>query len=142
MWAMTLREIYTAIEGVAQQVPCIKTTLENDVLRLNEMVSVQYGVFAIVPGTHSGTDGWMTYSLNLFYIDRLTNDQDNETEIQSHAIEVLRAILMRVNEEAMPVNDGVRYTAFTRRFQDLCAGAWAEVSVQTPVGDCNDIFNE
>lgn len=137
---MTLRELYTAIEDIALQVPCIKTTIENDVLRLNTMPEVQYGVFAITPEQHTSSGGWINFTLNLFYIDRLVNSEDNEVEIQSHAIEVLRAIVLKV-EESLAIGENVRYTAFTRRFQDLCAGAWAVVTIQTPASDCTDIFN-
>ena len=137
---MTLRETYTAIEAIATQVPDVRTVVENDITRLNEMREAQYGVFGITQEQHSGSQGWMTYTLNLFFIDRLLNSQDNEVQIQSHAIDVLRAIVIRMQEEGIPVADSVRYTAFTERFQDLCAGAWAVVTIQTPASDCNDIW--
>lgn len=137
---MTLRELYTMIEGIAREVPDVRTILENDMLKLNEEREARYGVFGITQEPHTGSLGWITYTLNLFFVDRLVNGQDNEVEIQSHAIEVLRAIIMRV-EENVPLSGQVRYTAFTQRFQDLCAGAWAVVSIQAPVSDCNDIFN-
>ena len=137
---MTLRELYTAIEEIALAVPCVKTAIENDVLKLNTMPEVKYGVFAITPEQHTSTEGWINFTLNLFYIDRLVNSDDNEVEIQSHAIEVLRAIVLKI-EESLAISETVRYTAFTRRFQDDCAGAWAVVTIQTPASDCTDIFN-
>ena len=138
---MTLREIYTAIEEIALQVPDIKTVVENDITRLNTMREARYGVFGITQNTHSSSQGWVNFSLNLFFIDRLVNGTDNEVQSQSHAIDVLRAIVMRVQESGIPIPESVRYTAFTERFQDICAGAWAELTIQTPASDCNDIFN-
>lgn len=138
---MTLRETYNFIEDIALQVPDVKTIVENDITRLNEMREARYGVFGITQEQHTGSQGWMTYNLNLFFIDRLVNGQDNEVQIQSHAIDVLRAIVMRVGE-TVGFGESVRYTAFTERFQDLCAGAWAVVSIQTPASDCNDIFTD
>ena len=126
---MTLRELYTMIEGIAREVPDVRTILENDMLKLNEEREAKYGVFGITQEPHTGSLGWITYTLNLFFVDRLVNGQDNEVEIQSPAIEVLRAIIMRV-EENVPLSGQVR-----------CAGAWAVVSIQAPVSDCNDIFN-
>lgn len=137
---MTLRELYTAIEGVAQSVPDVRTIIENDILKLNTMRKAEYSVFGITQESHTSSDGWMSFTLNLFFIDRLLNAGDNELEVQSHAIEVLRAILMRVGE-LVEVGE-VRYTTFTQRFQDLCAGAWAVVTIRTPESDCNEIFNE
>ena len=139
---MTLREIYTAIEDIAAQVPDVRTIVENDITRLNERREAEYGVFGITQNSHTSSQGWVTFSLNLFFIDRLVNGQDNEVQVQSHAIDVLRAVVMRLREESLPIGESVQYTTFTERFQDLCAGAWAVVSVQTPESDCNDIFIE
>lgn len=136
---MTLKELVEFIEGIALQVPCVKTTVRNNVLRLNEMREVEYGVFAITQESHTSSQGWNSFTLNLFYIDRLVNSQDNELDIQSHAIEVLRAVVMKI-EESLAVAEQVRFTAFTNRFQDLCAGAWAVVTIQTPASECNSIF--
>ena len=95
---MTLRELYTAIEGVAQSVPDVRTIIENDILKLNTMRKAEYSVFGITQESHTSSDGWMSFTLNLFFIDRLLNAGDNELEVQSHAIEVLRAIIMRLGE--------------------------------------------
>lgn len=137
---MTLREILDELRRVAESVPDIRTVVVNDITRLNEMREARYSVFGITQGVHTSSRGWMGWTLNLFFIDRLLNSRENEVEIQSHAIEVLRAVVMRMGER---VEVGqVRYTVFTERFQDLCAGAWAEVTFQTPASDCNDIFND
>ena len=137
---MTLREVYDYLERIARQVPDIKTIIENDITRLNQEREARDSVFGITQNQHSSSEGWMSFSLNIFFIDRLVNSQDNEVEIQSHAIEVLRAILIRVKEE-LELED-VRYDTFMDRFQDTCAGARATVTIRTPEGDCIDIFNE
>lgn len=137
---MTLREIVTHLEDIARQMPDVRLCLENDITRLNAMREAEYGVFGITQGEHTGRQGWMEYTLNLFFIDRLVNGQDNELEIQSHAIELLRAVLMKAGD-TLEIGE-VRYTAFTQRFQDLCAGAWAAVTILTPEGNCNDFFND
>ena len=136
---MTLKQIYDYLEGLALQVPDIKSVVENDVTRINEMREVKYGVFAIQQSVHNSEQGWMNFSLVLFVIDRLVNSGENEVQVQSHSLEVLRAILEKAKEELEI--DTPRYTTFTERFQDLCAGAWAEVVIHTPVSDCNQIFN-
>lgn len=137
---MTLREIYNTIEDVVSHVPDIRTVVENNILRLNELRNVEYAVFSIVQETHTSRDGWVDFRLNLFFIDRLVNAEDNEVEAQSHAIEVLRAVLTRLNE-SLEVSD-IQYTTFTQRFQDLCAGAWASVTIHTPQSDCDTIFDD
>ena len=133
---MTLRELYTFIEECVAQIPDIKTTIENDLLKINEMRDVKYGVFAITQNQHTSTLEYMRFSLNLFYIDRLVNSQDNEVQIQSHAIEILRQLLRKL-EDTLSVSDA-QYNVFSQRFQDLCAGAWAVVTISVPVSDCTD----
>lgn len=137
---MTLRGIYEALEEVSLSVPDVLTFIPNDITRLNEMRNVKYGVVGVTQNQHSCDREFMRYSLNIFYVDRLLNSGDNEVEIQSHAIEVLRAILMRAREE-LDLEE-VRYDTFIDRFQDTCTGAWATVTIRTPEGDCIDIFNE
>lgn len=135
---MTLRELYTALEGYALSIPDIRTTVENDVTRLNEMREVQYGVFAITQNSHSSRQGWMVFNLNIFYIDRLVNSQDNEVQIQSHAIEVLKAVIKKAAEDGIQVGDAT-YTSFHDRFQDLCSGAYAALTFTVPDSECVEI---
>lgn len=134
---MTLREIYTLLEGYARRLPDIRTIIENDVLKLNELRTAEYGVFAITQNSHTGTETQLAFSLNLFYIDRLTNSGDNEVQVQSHAIEMLRQILNFAAEGGLVVGDA-QYNTFTDRFQDLCGGAWVMVTLSAPVSDCID----
>jgi len=135
---MTLREIYTYLEDIALTVPDVRTVVENDVLKINEMREIEYGVFAITQNSHASEEGWMNYNLNLFYIDRLMNSQDNEVQIQSHGIEMLRQILAVAGDGDVEVESG-QYNTFTQRFQDLCAGAWVTVNIRTPEGICTEI---
>lgn len=133
---MTLREVIDRLQRVALTIPDIRTCVVNDILKLNTMRDVQYGVFGVTQNTHTGRQGWMDYSLNLFYIDRLVNGQDNELQAQSHAIEVLQNLLRKV--DGLVVGD-VTYNTFTNRFQDLCAGAWAVVTLSTTDSECDEI---
>ena len=132
---MTLRELYTLLEDCARQIPDIRTCVENDITRLNEMREAKYGVFGITQNEHFSDISTMSFSLNLFYIDRLVNSQDNEVEIQSHAIEMLRQIVNIASERGCYYTD-VRYNSFTERFMDECAGAWAVVTFRFPISDC------
>lgn len=135
---MTLREVFTALEGYALSVPDIRTTVRNNVTKLNEMRPVEYGVFAITQNEHTSRPGWMVYNLNLFYIDRLVNSTDNELEIQSHGIEVLKSILKMAAEDGMEVGEA-RYTCFADRFQDFCSGVYVNATFTVPESDCVEL---
>lgn len=135
---MTLREVYTMLEDIAMQVPDIRTCVVNDILKINEMRDIEYGVFGVTQNQHTTDQAMMRFSLNLFYVDRLVNSQANEVEIQSHGIEILRQILLKVSE-SVAVTD-IQFTTFTQRFQDLCAGTWAMANISCPIDDCAEIF--
>lgn len=137
---MTLRELYNELKSIALSVPDVRGYVENDILRINEKRDIEYGVFAIQQESHSSYEDKMAFTLNLYYIDRLVNSGENEVGIQSHAIEVLRAILNKVLDEGVASVEGARYYPFTYRFQDLCAGAWVTATFIVPLSDCNEIF--
>lgn len=137
---MTLRGLYDRLESVALSIPDIRSVVENDVLRLNEMRDIKYGVFAIQQERHTSNDVQAEFTLDLYCIDRLVNSGENEVGIQSHAIDVLRAILNKIGED-MEVY-GISYLPFTYRFQDLCAGAMATATFVIPLSECNEILIE
>lgn len=139
---MTLRQLYDAIEQVARLVPNIRSIVENDMLRLNERRDVAYCVFGIQQESHTTYEDKMVSNLNLYFVDRLVNSGENEVEIQSHAIEVLRAIVKKVVEDDIAEVERATFFPFTYRFQDLCAGAWLNASFIVPLSDCNEIFIE
>lgn len=123
------------LEDCAMQIPDIRMCVENDITKLNEMREAKYAAFGITQEQHTSDLSTVNFTLNLFYIDRLQNSQDNEVAVQSHAIEMLRQIVNMASERGCYYTEA-RYTAFTERFQDLCAGAWAVVTFRFPVSDC------
>ena len=79
-------------------------------------------------------------NLNLYYIDRLTTDDANETQIQSVAIDVLQNIISTFVDEcnAGVYNGIVEFHTFIQKFTDLTAGAYATLSFEVPTAstDC------
>lgn len=137
---MTLLETIRTIETVALGQAAIRTVVENDVYRLNDMPAVQYGVFAFTQGQHtSTTEGSFTsYGFTLFYIDRLNEDASNQLQIQSTGERTLRNILLVLAEEGIEAGP---YTLqpFLQKFNDQCAGVYCEVTLSVPnEGICPD----
>lgn len=126
---MRLVELTKVLEDIALEQPAIKTVVKNDVYRLNSMPSVEYGVFSFTQGTHrSDGQGFTRFFFTLFYVDRLTENKDNEIEAQSTGLDVLRNIVRKVEAEYCDgENSTVAFTTFTERFSDECAGAFANV---------------
>lgn len=139
--SLSLKSLMDSLEQFALAIPDVRSCVKNDIVRLNEMRSVEYGVFGITQNEHTyaPSTSRMTYSLNLFYIDRLVNDGENEIEVQSHGIEVLKAVLKRAQQEGLVDFGEARFSVLTQRFQDLCAGAWATVQVSYIESYCGEL---
>lgn len=141
---MTLSETIKVIEEVAKRQPSVNMIVRHDVLRLNSMPNRKYGVFAWLQDEHSGTSAndIMEYRFVFFYVDRLTEDRSNETEIQSVGIQTLDNII-RALYDAGICADNWTFRAFTQRFVDECAGVWCEVTFGVPVSlVCPETFGD
>ena len=139
---MTLLDLIKKIEDVAITQPQVKEIVPNDVYQLNERADALYGVFAWTQGLHVKNiyEGTTAYTFNLFYIDRLTADHKNKTEIQSVGLQVLANILLSLSGY-LGVSEA-RFQPFTERFSDECAGVYCTVQITAPDDtNCEQIFN-
>lgn len=138
---MTLLDLIKKIEDVAVTQPQVKEIVPSDVYKLNERADALYGVFAWTQGQHvmNVYEGMTAYTFNLFYIDRLTADQKNKTEIQSVGLQVLGNIL-RTLMSYIGVSEA-RFQPFTERFADECAGVYCTVTLTVPDDtSCEQLF--
>ena len=139
---MTLLDLIKKLEDVAISQPQIKEIVPNDIYQLNERASVLYGVFAWTQGQHVKNiyEGTTAYTFNLFYVDRLTADHKNKTEIQSVGLQVLGNILLSFSTY-IGVSEA-RFQPFTERFADECAGVYCTVTLTVPDDtNCEQLFN-
>lgn len=148
---MTLVEVIRAIEMVAASQPAVNMIVENDIFRLNAAPDARYGVFGWTQGQHSGgaSTDTIRYAFTFFYIDRLTEDQGNQVEVQSVGIQTLDNIIRTLGDRGIWSDDWT-FVAFNQRFLDECAGVYCTVTLEAPVagtcaerfGDFNDDFND
>lgn len=139
---MTLQEIIDKIKAVASQVPNVNTAEEGNIYDLmNGNRQVKYAAFILTQGTHRYDETQMLYTFNMFYIDRLVNDlETNRTQIQSQGIEVLKNVINQVCSEQDIDRTQVTFDTWTERFNDLCAGAYCNVTFQVPADDCYEQY--
>ena len=149
---MTLIQVIKVFENIASHQPSVNMIVRNDVFRLNAKKDAKYGVFAWLQGQHSGNlDTSLTsFSFTFFYVDRLTSNLDNQLEVQSVGVQTLTNIIRRMEEVGLFVSTDYTLQPFNQRFNDECAGVYANVTIQVPdagscaesFGDFNDDFNE
>lgn len=134
---MTLKYLLNSISVAAINQKCINySAAGSDLYQLNTLRVDEYPILFTTPnGDHIVEENTTTFSLSLFYFDRLTSDNINDIDIYSAAIEQLKNFVMVIEhlDGVLKVNDGYRITNFsdTESFDDRVCGAYAEIQVVT-----------
>lgn len=129
---MSLYEIINKLLTIAGNKPNIKFVGEGDIYELNHLPNIDYSVFYITQSNTTVDNGVTTYSLNLFYVDRIVDEADNHLLVQSNGID---AILNIVNElvltEDVEIEGNIVFNSFYQKFKDDCSGVYAKVNIMT-----------
>ena len=137
---MTLFELINKLKDIAISKPNINYVGDGDVYTLNSLPNIDYSVFFITQNDHSIYQDTITYSLNLFYIDRISDSEDNVLNIQSDGmLQLTNVINTLVFSEDVDVDGEISFTPFIQRFADQCAGVYCTVRfiVDNNLGTCN-----
>lgn len=134
---MKYRELLNNITEVASKHPNINSTFIGDVYELNHRNDVDYCAFVITNGTHrvNSDEDYIDYTLNLFYVDRLTADESNRTQIHSSGIDFMNSLLRAVEKLGVVVVEQT-VNVFNERFNDVCAGVYATVVFRVDIDEC------
>ena len=134
---MKYRELLNNITEVAKKHPNINSTFIGDVYELNHRNDVDYCAFVITQGTHrvNSDEEYIDYTLNLFYVDRLTADESNRTQIHSSGIDFMNSLLRAVEKLGVVVVEQT-VNVFNERFNDVCAGVYATVVFRCEIDEC------
>ena len=136
---MKYRELLNNITEVAKKHPNINSTFIGDVYELNHRNDVDYCAFVITQGTHrvNSDEEYIDYTLNLFYVDRLTADESNRTQIHSSGIDFMNSLLRAVEKLGVVVVEHTE-NVFNERFNDVCAGVYATVVFRCEIDECGN----
>lgn len=129
---MTLKKLTDIILNVASTEKNVNYVGEGDVYSLNSIPDVDYSVFWLTLNNASVGENSISYSYTFFYIDRLSNEDDdrNKLKIQSDGIQRITNIVNKLNyTEDVDINFPLQFTAFKQRFADDCAGVFCTVNV-------------
>ena len=140
---MTIQEIINILQKIALTQPNVSSVGEGDIYdTLNAEASTRYAYFFITQNRHQQTEDTDRYSLNIFYIDRLTDDKSNKLQIQSIGKEVLGNVFNTFCEDFDIEVPTIEYQVFTERFSDYCAGVYATVAFEVMrEGSCTDYYD-
>lgn len=141
---ITLAKIIDVICAIASGERNINTVIQNDIYELDGQPDTKYNVFGITQNIHSEDDQFMYYNFNLYFINRVTNDErSNEILNQSTGIQVLRNIIRKTVEYLdIEVNTDIQYFPFIQKFADVCSGVYADVTFVVPIDLCVEDYGE
>ena len=137
---MTLFEIINKLKDIAISKPNINFVGDGDVYTLNSLPNIDYSVFFITQNDHSIYQDTITYNLNIFYIDRISDSEDNTLNIQSDGmLQLTNIINSLVFSEDVDVDGEINFVPFIQRFADNCSGVYCTVRfvVDNNLGVCS-----
>lgn len=133
---MTLQQVlkYIAQVGISQKL-INWSGAGHSIYSLNPLTIKDYPIFYVTPtGQHQYYDNFTDFSLTFYYIDRLTEDSSNDIDIFSTGIEVLKNIILALEntDGIIEVNRPILFTNFTEteRLSDRCAGAFCQLTIR------------
>ena len=139
---MKYKEIIKIIKNISLALPDVQSFYTGDVYEVNADQSVKYSSIVLTNQEHSfdNINDKFQYNFILFYIDRLTDDENNRTDVHTAAVSALKNIVRHLEDYNVIIND-FKFNLFRERFNDSCAGAYATLSVDVEDNDCNEDFD-
>ena len=135
---MNFIQILRKLEAYSLSLPYVNSTNLGDIYEyLNGKPNVKYAAVNIDINQSTRNDNLISYSVYLYYIDRLTEDKSNWMEIKTTAEQVLNSIV-NYAAEIGDVDDGWTINYFEQQFSDYCAGGYVQFNLEVPneIGDC------
>lgn len=132
---MTLQDILNKVSMYAKKEQTVNCSLAGrSIYEINPATITNYGlVFTSPTGNHSWNENLTTYTLTLFYMDRLLEDSSNDITIFSASIETLKDIIkaLRKDSDIVDVSDTVDFISFTEteKMSDRLAGSYCTIEI-------------
>ena len=138
---MKYKDIVKLLKNISLALPDVQSFYCGDVYEVNADQTVKYSSVVLTNQEHSfdNVNDRFQYNFILFYIDRLSDDENNRTDVHTAAVSALKTIVQHLEDYDVIIND-FKFNLFRERFNDQCAGAYATLSVEVEDNDCNEEF--
>ena len=135
---MNFIKLLKKLEAYSLSLPYVNSTNLGDIYEfLNGNTGVKYASVNIDINQSTRNDNLITYSVYLYYVDRLVEDKSNWMEVKTTAEQVLNSIV-NYAAEIGDVDDGWTINYFEQQFADYCAGGYVQFNLEVPnvMGEC------
>lgn len=125
-------DLLQELKEIAKQQPNIGFVGSKDIYELNSLPDLKYAIFYITPNQFQLNEDTIEYSLNLYYIDRW--DEIDNNRIQSLGIEVLTNIINQfsIKFPDIAINYPGVFQPFYQKFKDITSGVYLKLTFVLP----------
>ena len=122
---MNLFQLIHTIKNTAGKSNLVSSVKDGDVYEnLNSGTQTYPVVNVTIDNITKDETGTSNVTMNIFYIDRLEDNNRNKTQVQSSAVTVLEQIMNKLEDEQAFDFTSKTFYPFTEKFADLCAGSY------------------
>lgn len=134
MLIMTYYDVITELKNCALEEPNINFAGSKDIFNLNSVPDIEYDVFYITPNQHRWDEDITRFSLNLYYISRWDETDDNQLLIHSRGMIKLMNIVNRFAGRfpEVGINFPGTFVTFYQKFKDMTAGVYLTLEFTVP----------
>ena len=128
---MNLFQLIHTIKNTAGKANLVSSVKDGDVYEnLNSGTQTYPVVNVTIDNITKDETGTSNVTMNIFYIDRLEDNNRNKTQVQSSAVTVLEQIMNKLEEEQAFDFTSKTFYPFTEKFADLCAGSYVTCTLE------------
>lgn len=131
---LTYWDLIRELKKSASEEPNINFVGNKDIFNLNSIPDIDYDVFYITPNQHRWEEDTVRYSLNLYYISRWDETDNNQIIIHSRGVTKLQNIVNRFSDRFpdVQINYPGTFTMFYQKFKDMTAGVYLTLEFTLP----------
>lgn len=133
---MDAQYIINRLSEIALKQPNIHQVVKYSPSNLESLPDARFSVFSWIFNSVEMDEQFAYVSLNLFYIDRVEDDEDNKLSIQSNGTWILHNIITTLaeSEDDVDIEGTIMYYPFYQKYKQMCAGVYADVELSIPIG--------
>lgn len=137
---MNVNEIINRIRTIAIQQPGVYSVYDGDVYESWNSAEAKYGSVNIGLQNVTYDSNLVTYTVVLYYGDRLLQDKRNVNSIYTDGVRILQSTINTLNQmDNVDISTTPIYTPFEQKFMDYLAGVYTTIDIEceSELGLCN-----